>query len=129
MSITREQIKAITEDAQRLLDAIGAKHGVAFRRKTSNYGEVGKIAFDVLPIADGKLVTPEALAFSAHARLYGLDAKDLGATFIAQGQTFRIVGLNTRRGKYPIMAEQVGGARRIKLTADSAVAALAKARS
>lgn len=48
------------------------------------------------------------------ASAYGLDPSDLGSTFVQNGKTFRVDGLNPRRYKYPISVTEVKTGKKYK---------------
>lgn len=50
----------------------------------------------------------EALNFKQLAYIYDLLPEDLGKTFAADGKTFKIIGLNSRKQKNPIIIESEG---------------------
>ena len=58
--------------------------------------------------------------------LYGLATGDLGKTFSQDGYTFKIVGLNTRRRRYPVVVERQPDGKRFKFGAEAIVRALGK---
>jgi len=54
---------------------------------------------------DGVVVNRAVTDFERCALLYGLKPDDLNRTFVMDGKTYKIVGLKTRRSKYPILCE------------------------
>lgn len=88
----------------------------------------GSVTFSVtlaVVSEDGTVRSPEAEAYTSFAGMYGLPVDGLNKTFRNRGQVFRVIGLNTRRGKYPVLVEDLQG-KRYKYPAES-VAALLKA--
>jgi len=65
----------------------------------------------------------EERAFAQVAPLFDLTAEDYGRTVTYGGKEFRLVGLSTRRPKYPVVGEARG--KRFKLP-DSVLAPLAR---
>jgi hypothetical protein len=72
-----------------------------------------------VPDADGALFKPGHGLFAVIVESYGLAPTDLGREFTAQGETFRITGLNPNRPKYPVDAERLPDRRGFKFAADT----------
>lgn len=85
------------------------------------------LAFRV-PIAlqDGTTLDPERLRFEALADACGLSAEDHGRQFSPGRETFRLIGIDPRRPKYPISAERVPDGQGFKFTADQVALLLQK---
>lgn len=66
--------------------------------------------------ADGTVISPDSLAFTKFAHLFGLEPGDLGETFLSQGETFRITGLRTKAKRYPVIATNVQTGRSFKFS-------------
>lgn len=58
---------------------------------------------------NGEIKTKDAEAFKSYARIYGLQEEDFGKTFRNNGHTYKIAGLKTKSGKYPVIAEREDG--------------------
>lgn len=58
---------------------------------------------------DGEVKTKDAEHFKTYAILYGLKEEDFGKSFKSNGHTYKIVGLKTKSGKYPVIAEREDG--------------------
>lgn len=55
--------------------------------------------------------------FSRYAVMFGLAPADYGRTFVSAGTSYKIVGLNMKAPRYPILAER-GDGKRFKFPAD-----------
>ena len=64
---------------------------------------------------------PERLRFEALAEAFGLTAADYDRQFSTGRETFRIVGIDPRRPKYPISAERIPDGQGFKFTLDQVV--------
>ena len=63
----------------------------------------------------------EKESFAAAAEQIGLKASDFEREFSAEGQRFRITGIDPRRPKYPISAERISDGRTCKLPIEEVV--------
>jgi len=72
-----------------------------------------------IPGPDGTIPEPGRLLFEALADGVGLAPEDFGKEFSTGRETFRIVGLDPRRPKYPVSAERVSDGRSFKFTAEN----------
>jgi len=66
---------------------------------------------------NGEVKSKEAESFKLFATAYGLKAEDFGKSFKSNGHTYKICGLKTKSGKYPVLAEREDG-RKFKFGAD-----------
>jgi len=87
---------------------------------------VWKVKFTVQGAVDNG-ETREAIAFKRNATYFGLKSADLGRTFRSGGNEFKIVGLNTRAKRFPILAVSTADGRGFKFPADQVRAFLAVA--
>jgi len=67
-----------------------------------------------IPQQDGSIFEPEKAKFELLAQGYGLKPEDFGREFSNGNETFRIVGIETRRPKYPINVERISDGRGYK---------------
>ena len=66
----------------------------------------------------------EATQFKVHCRSYGMEPNDLGKTIFLRGTKVKIVGLNTRRHKYPVVCQHANGKRYVYSDAEVRAALL-----
>lgn len=118
MTIDRKFLKTFNADAMKALERVAAEHGVRITQAPGRFARDGSnatIKFELAAITtSGEVLSKDAQAFKTHAERYGLSPDDLGGTFTHQGEQFRIVGLRTRRPKFPISAERVSDGRGFK---------------
>jgi len=85
------------------------------------------LAFRVsIPLPGGTALDPESLRFEALAEAFGLSAADYSRQFSTGRETFRIVGIDPRRPKYPVSAERIPDGQGFKFTADQVALLLKK---
>jgi len=74
-----------------------------------------------IPLPDGSVFDPEKAKFELLARNDGLSPDDFAREFSTGRETFRIVGIETRRPKYPINVEHQPDRQGFKFTAENVV--------
>ena len=83
-------------------------------------------AASTIPLPDGTALDPERLRFEALAEAFGLSAADYGRQFSTGRETFRIVGIDPRRPKYPVSAERIPDGQGFKFTPEQVALLLQK---
>jgi len=104
---------------------IADNHGLViddFRWRGRPDGNAFETGFRVsIPGRAGEERKREKESFAAAAEQIGLKASDFEREFSAEGQRFRITGIDPRRPKYPISAERLSDGRACKFPADEVV--------
>lgn len=96
--------EAVEEALQMVAEDLGLEVEVRGGRFDSHVGTYApKITFG--------LGGAEQRAFESIAALFEMQPEDYGAEFTANGQTYKLVGLNPRAPKYPAICEDPSGAR------------------
>lgn len=72
-----------------------------------------------IPQRDGSVFEPQKAKFELLAEGFGLKPQDYGREFSNGNATFRIVGIEPRRPKYPINVERVSDGRGYKFTPEN----------
>lgn len=137
----RPAVKRITKLNRQTLPEVRTlleEHLKEFAQMTGLHVEIGnRIAFDPthtnasIPLtvavvdASGDAKTPERVALEQDGGLFGLPANSYGRTFSQGSRTYRLIGLNRRAVRMPLIAEDVATGKRYKFAADG-VAALLK---
>lgn len=110
-----EVLMGATLDATK---AVAERNGLTVKLGRCKYDATGTVATVVLEFAtrseDGRPAGREAAAFTAHAASYGLDPTWLGQRFTNLGDEFRVVGLNVRGRKHPVLVERTSDGARFK---------------
>jgi hypothetical protein len=120
-TFTRVTVERLQNEVRRALAPIAEAHGI---RLEMGRGSFSANAFTLkvegaVVAADGTAVTREAEAFLRCAEVYGLKPEDLGRSILFRGGTAKIVGLNSRASKMPILVEDSAG-KRWKIGAENA---------
>ena len=104
-----------------------AELGIKIKARGGTYGNAssptGMLKFEICPVGDnGEAVDEYAAALTAHAcvELHGCTPDDLNRTFKTPTGEWKLVGLNLRAPKYPILAINLKTNKRHKMTADAA---------
>ena len=106
MEITRKTARKIREVCVENMAEFAEEMGMQIMPASARFGTHSvtvTLEFAVIDEETGQPQDKKALAFSRSAFLYGLDPDWLGKCFISNEQEFRIVGLNTRAPKYPVV--------------------------
>ena len=111
-TITRKNIRTIEKDAMEALQAVAEKHGLDISVVSGSFNPTcykARLSFAV----KGDNGVPKD--FARNAERLGLDPNCYGKTFTTfSGKSFRITGINLRRRKYPVSAEQVSTGKSFK---------------
>lgn len=104
----RQNAKVLAQDMLAALESVAQKHGVKFSQKSGNYtGTTLTLRIEAAILnADGVAETRERKDYTLYCNLYDLKPEWLDATFPANGTTYQIVGLNTRKHKNPVLAKR-----------------------
>jgi len=118
--ISREFVQTLRDDIKQALepleDAYGLKIEIGSFRYSTDAAET-KVTFSRVT-DDGNAMTPEARDFQVHAHRFGLKPEHLFQTFKnSEGKEYKLLGLHTRRPKYPIVCECLADGKRYKLAA------------
>ena len=120
--LSQEMLKACKD--------VAARHGLVVEAKEIAAVDLRwgfDLAFRVsILLPDGTALDPERLRFEALAEAFGLSVADYGRQFSTGRETFRIVGIDPRRPKYPISAERIPDGQGFKFTADQVALLLQK---
>ena len=120
--LQREMLKACQD--------VAARHGLVVEAQDISGVDL-RWGFDAafrvsIPLPDGTALDPERLRFEALAEAFGLSAADYGRQFSTGRESFRIVGIDPRRPKYPISAERIPDGQGFKFTSDQVALVLQK---
>lgn len=111
--LTKKQVAAIHADLVAAAQAVAEKHGVTIKEAGGIVGDTfATLKVEVALRAENG--TPNGQYADAWAKLhelYGFAADDLGRSFGFRGDTWRIVGLNSRSAKFPVVVEKNGDPR------------------
>jgi hypothetical protein len=129
MTFDRSNLPALRRRIQTDLDKIAAELGVSIKLGTGTFSATNvTFKMEVAAIGEGgTILNREAEDFKRFARIYGMDAQDLGRKTIVGGRTYEIVGLASKSVKYPILAKLCSSGTIYKLPSHSVKAGLATA--
>jgi hypothetical protein len=107
---------------EQALEPVGDDFGMAVKVGAITFGSTNchmKIEFGTVS-EDGEIDTKQAVDFRQRAPMYGLESSDLHRTFQAPtGLEYKIIGLNTRSRRYPILARATKGGKTYKFATAS----------
>lgn len=113
LQLNRIGTEVLSDSILEAAQTIARENGLTVRLGRGTFDRSGGFATVKLEFAaisdDGTPTTPEADAFRRFAVMFDLQPEWLGETFsLWDGKTYRIVGLNTRAPKMPVICEREG---------------------
>jgi hypothetical protein len=97
--------KLVQEEAVAALEAIAASHGMTVRGHGGSLADISMILKFEFKTADaGAISAKEKTDFELYCSLFNLTPSDYGATFVNSGKTYKVVGFDMKRRKFPIVA-------------------------
>lgn len=121
-NLTPVLCQRLSQEMLKACQDVAARHGLVVEAREIAAVDLRwgfDLAFRVsIPLPDGTALDPERLRFEALAEAFGLSVADYGRQFSTGRETFRIVGIDPRRPKYPISAERIPDGQGFKFTAD-----------
>jgi hypothetical protein len=109
----RDAVRDLHHRLQETLDRFAQENGLKAIVGSSSFTPYN-ICFKVevaVVTQQGDALTREAETFFHHAACFGLAREDLGKTFQYGGHAYKIIGLNTRSRKAPVLATDEDGKR------------------
>ena len=125
-SFDRTNLRLISVDLQAVLASVAAKYGITFSYRGARFlADNATFKIEAATIGSGGVAnTRERDNFKLYASMYGLKDTDLDREISYAGKKYVIIGLNTRRQKYPIVAKRVEDGKTILLTCEGVKSAL-----
>ena len=113
-------LKALRAPITTALKDVGEKYGVVLTLGNATYDlKTGTFKLNVGSLTDdGFVMTKEASDYKSLAIAYQLNPNWLFATFQANGETYRVVGLKTRATKTPVLVTKTSDGRTYRVSAD-----------
>jgi hypothetical protein len=108
--LTKEAVRALHADLNTAAAALATKHGVVITVKQIRYGTQNAVAtLDIAAVdAEGVVYSREREAWADLAVDYGLDPALLDKEVVLNKYRYRVVGLNPRARKRPVLIEREG---------------------
>jgi hypothetical protein len=125
-SFDRTNLRLIADDIKAALAPIAAKWGITLDYKGARFSSdnaVFKMEGATIGVT-GVANTRERDNFKLYASMYGLKDTDLDREITYGSKKYKIIGLNTRRQKYPIVAIRLTDNKPILLTCEMVKMAL-----
>lgn len=111
--ITRQECKIITDEVQKAVAEIFARHHLAPPTMKAKYGFKYTVTAETTRVelndTGVNLSSVEATAYTTLASVYGLQPGLLGKTLVYKGVTYRFEGIAVKRSKYPFKFVAVNG--------------------
>jgi hypothetical protein len=111
----RDFVKVIRDKINSNLQSLAEELGVSIDVGNASFTENNiRFKLEVAKVSNGTAITPEVEQWKKYAKMFGLDPAAFGKTFTYGGNQFRIAGLATRRGKFPVLADRVPDGKKFK---------------
>lgn len=110
----------LKESLKEALAKVEQQHGIKFDIGTFSFSENNvKIKLSANTVDDsGDVYSIEAEDFKNNAKYVGLSAEDLGKEITVNRKTFKIIGLNLRAVKNPVMLEDIKTGQKARINAE-----------
>lgn len=108
--VTKKQTEVIGKEIEIAVKAILEKHNMELTKVRGKYGDVFAFSVEASPINRNEngvnLASSDARTFMQVGKDYGFEnpADTLGKTFTSNRKTFKFVGLNLNKRKFPVCA-------------------------
>lgn len=106
--LDRENVELLYSEVQRKMEQVAAEYGLKLKMRRWTFANSGAYVnggFRFAVIEAGQAMGPERADFARNAPKLGLESTDLDKEFEwHDGSRWRIVGINMRAKKYPVLA-------------------------
>ena len=118
--LNKNMVKEIAGEMEKLVKSLEEKYNVKIdRSKGIKYNETEfDMSFKVVVNDPKKVEDKSRKEFEDWARYFGVNPAGFGQTYVSNGKTLKVVGFNSRAPKFPIILEDLNGAK-YKGTVDS----------
>lgn len=121
--ITTDFIKRINKDVEQAIQAVADKHSVTIKLGSTRYEPTEYTTKLIVTTKEGEVVRKETEESNSksYALMLGLPEETLGNIFTMRGETYKVVKVDGRRPKYPIIYRKakVNDKARYKMTLES----------
>ena len=100
-TMDRASVKVLAIAVEQAMKQVAEDFGVTYAYKGGTFDPGTGVFY---PKGEFSLPDSGRRAFERDAHQFGLTSEHFGATFVSNGQEFRVTGINTRAPKYPIKA-------------------------
>jgi len=131
MKIDTANLKEFREEFKKAVEKLAKKYKVEISLGNISYDNLefhGKMSVKNLE-QGGKKIDADKENFSKYAVLYGLKPALFGYSITAQGKNFKIVGINPRKRKFPIVLEDTKTGKRVCATQEIVVKSIKDSKS
>jgi len=125
VEITRQFLVNAREEMGIALKEFGEKYGLKITVGSASYtaGEAGNATFKVelaTQNESGRVFTKKSNDFLMHAERLGFLPEDLNKEFKYAGNTYKLIGVNPKSYKYPLIVERVPDGKQFKMPLEAA---------
>lgn len=109
--LTKDSVRDISRDINAAIQSVAKKHGIKLSMNGGTYQSSNAVLkIKVSTISESGIVeTKERISYIQNHKLYDLKREWLDQTFTNGGFVYKIIGLNTRAYKRPVLCERNDG--------------------
>ena len=123
--LTREKVIALSNDLDVAIEKVCKRHKILAGKVTIRYGiDSFKAKFEGNIQDKSKLTSFDESNFKKLAKSYGLMPEHYGKVIVLGGSHYKLLGINAKNRKYPIIAEKLSTGTKFKLPIMDVVAQL-----
>ena len=104
MTITKTSARGLAEQAESALQAVAERNGLTVKYKGGSY-----TGTTFTPKFEFATADSAAVGFARDATFIGLTPEDFGKEVKVEGRIIKIVGINLRASRYPVLVEDRDG--------------------
>jgi hypothetical protein len=123
VEMTKQFVQQLAREAEEALKAVAEKHGLTVRYAGGKYDPT---AGTFTPKVEFANADSGQKKFEQFARGFGFTPEDYDAEFTTTNGTYRLVGLNPRAPKYPVLARNVRDGKTYKMPERIVLAAMGR---
>lgn len=116
--ITKALLNDVRADIKLALQEIANKHGLEVDPELRITYSDNSFYFKKITFIEGTVEEHDKNEFLSNCRYYGLSENDWNAKFLIRNEVYMIVGLETKRNKYPIRVKNIQTDKEILVTVD-----------
>lgn len=112
MAVTRDTAKSIQQALAKAAESAGKESGLSLTRIRASYDEQTSLVRVTIELKATDASSQRA-ALAAIAQQLGLTSNPYGYEFSNAGKKYRVIGYETRKRSFPVLAERVADGKRV----------------
>jgi len=113
----KQTAKTLLSELQKVAKKIANENSLYLEKTRGTYGN--EFVDIKLSFHESDQSTREKKNWNKNCNLYGFKKEDFGKNFTHFGETYKVIGLNTKAKKFPIYGERIKDGKKFKFKAGS----------